>query len=52
MPTVRLRDACESPEQARMLFEVFSSYTKIADTLQLEPDLAGLAPADARPPPA
>jgi len=48
MPTVRLRDASKYPEQARKLFEV----SKIADTLQLEPDLVGIAPADASPPPA
>ena len=32
--------------------QMFSSYTKIADTLQLEPDMADIAPIDASPPPA
>jgi hypothetical protein len=31
--------------------QMFSSYTKIADTLQLEPDMAGLGPADPTPAP-
>lgn len=31
--------------------QMFSSYTKIADTLQLEPDMHGLAPADHSPAP-
>jgi hypothetical protein len=32
--------------------QMFSSYTKIADTLQLEPDMADIAPVDLSPPPA
>ena len=32
--------------------QMFSSYTKIADTLQLEPDMADIAPVDPTPPPA
>jgi hypothetical protein len=32
--------------------QMFSSYTKIADTLQLEPDMAGIGPVDTSPPPA
>src|SRR6185503_18367438 len=32
--------------------QMFSSYTKIADTLNLEPDMADIAPADMTPPPA
>jgi hypothetical protein len=32
--------------------QMFSSYTKIADTLQLEPDMGGIAPVDLSPPPA
>jgi hypothetical protein len=32
--------------------QMFSSYTKIADTLQLEPDMGGIAPVDDSPPPA
>jgi alkylhydroperoxidase/carboxymuconolactone decarboxylase family protein YurZ len=31
--------------------QMFSSYTKIADTLQLEPDMHGIAPVDPRPAP-
>jgi AhpD family alkylhydroperoxidase len=31
--------------------QMFSSYTKIADTLQLEPDMANIAPVDSSPPP-
>jgi alkylhydroperoxidase/carboxymuconolactone decarboxylase family protein YurZ len=31
--------------------QMFSSYTKIADTLQLEPDMAGIGPVDTSPPP-
>ena len=31
--------------------QMFSSYTKIADTLQLEPDMADLAPPDPAPAP-
>jgi hypothetical protein len=31
--------------------QMFSSYTKIADTLQLEPDMGGIAPADPTPAP-
>ena len=31
--------------------QMFSSYTKIADTLQLEPDMHGLAPVDDSPAP-
>lgn len=31
--------------------QMFSSYTKIADTLQLEPDMAGIAPVDRTPAP-
>ena len=31
--------------------QTFSSYTKIADTLQLEPDMGGIAPADPTPAP-
>jgi hypothetical protein len=31
--------------------QTFSSYTKIADTLQLEPDMANIAPVDSSPPP-
>ena len=31
--------------------QMFSSYTKIADTLQLEPDMADIAPVDVSPPP-
>ena len=31
--------------------QMFSSYTKIADTLQLEPDMDDIAPADASPAP-
>lgn len=31
--------------------QMFSSYTKIADTLQLEPDMADIAPADPTPAP-
>ena len=31
--------------------QMFSSYTKIADTLQLEPDMADIAPVDATPAP-
>jgi hypothetical protein len=32
--------------------QMFSSYTKIADTLQLEPDMGDIAPVDPSPPPA
>jgi alkylhydroperoxidase/carboxymuconolactone decarboxylase family protein YurZ len=32
--------------------QMFSSYTKIADTLQLEPDMGGIAPVDDSPAPA
>lgn len=32
--------------------QMFSSYTKIADTLQLEPDMGGIAPVDHSPAPA
>jgi AhpD family alkylhydroperoxidase len=31
--------------------QMFSSYTKIADTLQLEPDMGHIAPVDDSPPP-
>ncbi len=31
--------------------QMFSSYTKIADTLQLEPDMGGIAPVDRTPAP-
>ena len=31
--------------------QMFSSYTKIADTLQLEPDMGGIAPVDDSPAP-
>ena len=31
--------------------QMFSSYTKIADTLQLEPDMGGIAPEDPSPAP-
>jgi hypothetical protein len=31
--------------------QMFSSYTKIADTLQLEPDMGDIVPADMTPPP-
>jgi len=31
--------------------QMFSSYTKIADTLQLDPDMGGIAPADPTPAP-
>jgi AhpD family alkylhydroperoxidase len=31
--------------------QMFSSYTKIADTLQLEPDMGHIAPIDDAPPP-
>lgn len=31
--------------------QMFSSYTKIADTLQLEPDMGGIAPPDPTPAP-
>jgi hypothetical protein len=31
--------------------QMFSSYTKIADTLQLEPDMGGIAPPDLSPAP-
>ncbi|MBM4438941.1 MAG: carboxymuconolactone decarboxylase family protein [Candidatus Rokubacteria bacterium] len=31
--------------------QMFSSYTKIADTLQLEPDMGDIAPSDPSPPP-
>jgi AhpD family alkylhydroperoxidase len=31
--------------------QMFSSYTKIADTLQLEPDMHGIAPVDPAPAP-
>ena len=31
--------------------QMFSSYTKIADTLALEPDMGDIAPADPSPPP-
>jgi len=31
--------------------QMFSSYTKIADTLQLDPDMGGIAPADESPAP-
>jgi alkylhydroperoxidase/carboxymuconolactone decarboxylase family protein YurZ len=31
--------------------QMFSSYTKIADTLQLEPDMADIAPVDSTPAP-
>jgi hypothetical protein len=31
--------------------QMFSSYTKIADTLQLEPDMGDIAPVDSSPPP-
>jgi hypothetical protein len=30
---------------------MFSSYTKIADTLQLEPDMGSIAPPDESPAP-
>jgi alkylhydroperoxidase/carboxymuconolactone decarboxylase family protein YurZ len=32
--------------------QMFSSFTKIADTLQLEPDMGDIAPVDPTPPPA
>ena len=32
--------------------QMFSSYTKIADTLQLDPDMGGIAPVDDSPAPA
>ena len=31
--------------------QMFSSYTKIADTLQLEPDMGDIAPVDSTPAP-
>jgi hypothetical protein len=31
--------------------QMFSSFTKIADTLQLEPDMGEIAPVDPSPPP-
>ena len=31
--------------------QMFSSYTKIADTLSLEPDMSEIAPVDDSPPP-
>ena len=31
--------------------QMFSSYTKIADTLQLEPDMGDIAPVDPSPAP-
>jgi len=31
--------------------QMFSSYTKIADTLQLEPDMGDIAPVDTTPAP-
>jgi hypothetical protein len=31
--------------------QMFSSYTKIADTLQLEPDMGDIAPVDDSPAP-
>jgi hypothetical protein len=31
--------------------QMFSSYTKIADTLQLDPDMGDIAPADESPAP-
>ena len=31
--------------------QMFSSYTKIADTLQLEPDMGDIAPVDPTPAP-
>ena len=31
--------------------QMFSSYTKIADTLQLDPDMGDIAPVDPSPPP-
>jgi hypothetical protein len=31
--------------------QIFSSYTKIADTLQLEPDMGHIAPPDKSPAP-
>jgi hypothetical protein len=31
--------------------QMFSSYTKIADTLQLEPDMGDIAPIDRTPAP-
>ena len=31
--------------------QMFSSYTKIADALQLEPDMANIAPVDPTPAP-
>jgi hypothetical protein len=31
--------------------QMFSSYTKIADTLQLEPDMGDIAPVDDTPAP-
>ena len=31
--------------------QMFSSYTKIADTLQLEPDMSDIAPVDRSPAP-
>jgi hypothetical protein len=31
--------------------QMFSSYTKIADTLQLEPDMGEIAPVDPTPAP-
>jgi len=44
---VRPRGVMEIPGVAQM----FSSYTKIADTLQLEPDMGHIAPADPSPAP-
>jgi len=51
MPTVRLRDAAEYPDAARKLFELSKLWFKIADTLQLEPDMGDIEPVDWSPAP-
>ena len=50
----QLRRFGVSPQGVREIFgvtQMFSSYTKIADTLQLEPDMGDIAPVDPSPAP-
>jgi hypothetical protein len=46
-------DFTEPPAMSRVMAwdQMFSSYTKIADTLQLEPDMGQIAPVDPTPAP-
>jgi hypothetical protein len=53
MPTVRLRSAAEYPSPAQRMFELSRAWFNhdFADTLQLEPDMGDIAPADSSPAP-